>query len=127
MIPNLAPVVLDGSALDLAAVERVARFGAPVELAPGALETVDRSRRALEQAIAGGEVIYGVNTGFGSLAKQRLSGDELRAVQRNIILSHASGVGAPLPDEVVRGMLLCLAASLVRGLSGVRGCVLSAV
>lgn len=126
-MPERSPVLLDGAPLDVSTVERVARFHAPVELAPGVREALAASRAALEEVIESGEVVYGVNTGFGSLAKQRLGGDQLRAVQRNIILSHASGVGRPLPDDVVRAMLLCLAASLVRGLSGVRPVVVERI
>jgi histidine ammonia-lyase len=114
------PVVLDGGPLSIADVERVARLRAPVALAPAARAALERSRAALEEAIGAGEVIYGVNTGFGSLANQRIGGEELREVQKNLILSHAAGVGAPLSEDVVRAMSLCLVASLVRGLSGVR-------
>jgi histidine ammonia-lyase len=73
--------------------------------------------------MARGEVLYGVNTGFGSLAQQRIDDAQLREVQRNLILSHAAGVGDPLPDEVVRAMMILLCASLARGRSGVRPAV----
>src|SRR4051794_37812083 len=112
--------ILDGGALSIDTVERVARGGAPVVLGPGARERLTASRAALDGALDAGEVIYGVNTGFGSLARQRVEGDKLREVQRNLVLSHAAGVGDPLPDDVVRAMMLLLVASLARGLSGVR-------
>lgn len=115
-----ASLVLTGAPLQVADVERVARDRCSVELGAEALEKLERSRRALEQSIEAGGAIYGVNTGFGSLARQRLDGAKLRDVQRNLILSHAAGVGELLPEDVVRGMLLLLAASLARGLSGVR-------
>ncbi|MBL8760463.1 MAG: histidine ammonia-lyase, partial [Phycisphaerae bacterium] len=63
---------------------------------------------------------YGVNTGFGSLARKRIDADDLRELQRNLIRSHAAGIGTPLPSDVVRAMLLLTAASLARGHSGVR-------
>jgi histidine ammonia-lyase len=113
-------IVIDGGAVSIVDLEQVARRGARVVLGPNALGRLTRSRAALEQAIAAGEVIYGVNTGFGSLAQKRLDGEQLREVQRNLILSHAAGVGEPLPVDVVRGMLFLLVASLSRGLSGVR-------
>jgi histidine ammonia-lyase len=113
-------VTVDGGALSIGEVERVARGGAPVELGRGARERLSASRGALDAALGAGEIIYGVNTGFGSLARARVEGDKLREVQRNLVLSHAAGVGDPLPDDVVRAMLLLLAASLARGLSGVR-------
>jgi histidine ammonia-lyase len=113
-------LVLDGGALDARALVEVARAGRQVELGASARARLAASRRDLEQAIAGGEVLYGVNTGFGSLAQQRIEGDRLREIQKNLILSHAAGVGEPLPDDAVRAMLLVLIASLTRGLSGVR-------
>jgi histidine ammonia-lyase len=113
-------VILDGGALSIDEVERVARGGAPVAFAPAARERLSASRAALEGALGAGEIIYGVNTGFGSLARARVEGDKLREVQRNLVLSHAAGVGDPLPDDIVRAMLLLLGASLARGLSGVR-------
>jgi histidine ammonia-lyase len=98
----------------------VAREGRSVVLGEQALSNLARSRAALERALEGPDPIYGVNTGFGSLARKRIDDAQLREVQRNLVLSHASGVGDPLPDEVVRAMLLLLVASLSRGLSGVR-------
>ena len=70
-----------------------ARGPARVTLGPRAQAQLAASRGALEQAMARGEVLYGVNTGFGSLAQQRIDDAQLREVQRNLILSHASGVG----------------------------------
>jgi histidine ammonia-lyase len=113
-------VEVNGRATSIAEVVRVARGGAAVRLGPGARERLAASRAALEQALAAGEIIYGVNTGFGSLARTRVEGSQLGEVQRNLILSHAAGVGAPLADDVVRAMLFLLCASLARGLSGVR-------
>ncbi len=91
-----------------------------MELASAGRDRLERGRRLVEEAIAAGATIYGVNTGFGSLARVRLAGDDLATLQRNLIRSHAAGVGEPLPSEVVRATMLVLAASLVRGRSGVR-------
>jgi len=120
MLGDLPHLELSGEPLTFADVERVARGGARVELTPRGRERLLSSRTTLEAAMAGDDALYGVNTGFGSLAKVRISGDDLREVQRNLILSHAAGVGEPLPIDVVRAMLLLTAASLTRGLSGVR-------
>jgi len=79
-----------------------------------------RSRNVVEVAAASGEAHYGINTGFGSLARRRIETADVAELQRNLIRSHAAGVGEPLPREVVRGMMLLLSASLARGLSGVR-------
>lgn len=111
---------LDGGALSLEDVEEVARGGRSVEVGAGARKGVEAARRVVEALAAGTEPIYGVNTGFGSFAQRRIGADDLREVQRNLVRSHAAGVGPPLPDDAVRAMLLCLAGSLCRGRSGVR-------
>jgi len=72
------------------------------------------------QAMSDDQPHYGINTGFGSFSRQRISDTDLRDLQRNLIRSHAAGVGTPLPREVVRAMMLLLAASLTRGMSAVR-------
>jgi histidine ammonia-lyase len=85
------------------------------------------SRRVLEAALADGEPHYGINTGFGSLSRERIAGEDLRELQRNLIRSHAAGAGPPLPAETVRAMMLLLAGSLARGCSGVRPMVAEAI
>src|SRR5687768_7272852 len=116
----MAKLVLDGGALQMSDVVEIAREGRQLELGARARARLLASRRDLEHAIESGEVLYGVNTGFGSLARQRIEGDRLREIQRNLILSHAAGVGEPLPQDVVRAMLVLLIGSLCRGYSGVR-------
>ena len=113
-------VVLDGGALAVADVVAVARRGAPVALGPEARRRLEAARAVVEDVIARGEVVYGVNTGFGELSRVHISDGDLATLQQNLLRSHAAGVGEPLPDEVVRGMLLLLAASQARGHSGVR-------
>lgn len=120
-------VVLDGSALTPAMVEAVARGKIKVELAPAGRAKIDAGRRSLESLLSDGLPHYGINTGFGSFSRQRIGDDKLRELQRNLIRSHAAGVGAPLPEEVVRGVMLLLAASLTRGLSGVRPVVVETI
>jgi histidine ammonia-lyase len=113
-------LIIDGGPLAIRPLAAAARGRARVVLGTGALARLAASRQALEDALARGEILYGVNTGFGSLAQQRIDGDRLREVQRNLILSHAAGVGDPLPAAVVRAMMILLCASLARGRSGVR-------
>ncbi|MFO7180511.1 MAG: histidine ammonia-lyase [Pseudomonadota bacterium] len=117
---TIQEVVLERGALTLEEVERVARGGAKVALGPTALACLASSRATLEAALDAGEVLYGVNTGFGSLSQKRVRPPELREIQKNLLRSHASGVGEPLAPEIVRAMQLLLVASLCRGLSGVR-------
>src|SRR2546427_5350298 len=113
-------ITLDGHSLSIADVVAVARHGAPVALDAKALAAVQQSRKAVEAAVARGETIYGVNTGFGKLAHVRIPLDQARQLQLNLIRSHASGVGEPLPADAVRAMMLLRANVLVRGTSGVR-------
>lgn len=94
--------------------------GAPIPLDPAAREAVDRGAAAVAQVIASGESTYGVNTGFGKLASVRIDEGDLATLQRNLILSHACGVGAPLPEPIIRLIMAMKAASLARGASGVR-------
>jgi histidine ammonia-lyase len=115
-----ASITLDGHSLSIADVVAVARGYAPVALDPGALKAVTASRRAVEAAVSGGQTVYGVNTGFGKLAHVRIPPEQARQLQLNLIRSHASGVGDPLPADAVRAMMLLRANVLVRGTSGVR-------
>jgi histidine ammonia-lyase len=115
-----APITLDGHSLSIADVVAVARGHAPVALDRAALQAVTASRRVVEAAVSGGQTLYGVNTGFGKLAHVRIPADQARQLQLNLIRSHASGVGEPLPADAVRAMMVLRANVLVRGTSGVR-------
>lgn len=112
-------VTLDGSPLSFAQVEAVARQGAIVQIGPAAREALSRSRAGVESVLNDGLPHYGINTGFGQFSRQRIAPNDLQDLQHNLIRSHAAGVGPPLPAETVRAMMLLLAASLCRGLSGV--------
>src|SRR5947208_5947482 len=115
-----ASVTIDGLSLSIADVVAVARHGVPVALAPHALAAVTASRRTIEAAAARGDTIYGVNTGFAKLAHVRIKPEQTRELHLNLIRSHASAVGDPLPVDAVRAMMLLRAHVLVRGTSGVR-------
>jgi histidine ammonia-lyase len=94
--------------------------GAALPLDPSARAAVEQGAAAVSRVIAQGQIVYGVNTGFGKLASVRIPAADLATLQRNLILSHACGVGAPLPAPTVRLILAMKAASLARGASGVR-------
>ena len=121
------PVLLDGSPLTIAQVAAVARGSVAVALAPAARDRLAASRANLERLLDDGQPHYGVNTGFGSLARTRIPTDHLRDLQRNLVRSHDAGAGTPLPRAIVRGTMLLLAASLARGASGVRPAVVEHV
>ena len=94
--------------------------GAGVRLDPACATAIDASARAVEAIVAKGEPVYGINTGFGKLASVRIAPADLAQLQRNIVLSHAAGVGEPAPEPIVRLMLALKLASLAQGASGVR-------
>src|SRR5579863_5064623 len=111
---------LDGQSLSLAQIESVAIARAPVAIAPGARKRVRQSRTLIEEILAAGETVYGVNTGFGKLSDVRIAPDKLTELQINLVRSHAGGVGQPLSEAESRAMLLLRANVLAKGFSGVR-------
>jgi len=115
-----AQVVLTGSDLTVEEVAAVARDGASASFDPGAVERMERSRGVIEKLVAEGAVVYGVTTGVGALADRRIPLEDAAKLQENLLLSHAAGVGEPLPREVVRAMLLLRANTFGLGYSGVR-------
>ncbi len=94
--------------------------GAPVTLAAPAWDSVRASADAVGAIVASGRTVYGINTGFGLLAQTRIPAERLAELQRNLILSHSAGLGAPLSPKVVRLMMVLKAIGLGRGMSGVR-------
>lgn len=125
--PSSEPVVLSGGGLDPEAVYRIGVGGARVELDRDALDAVGRNRRALDAAIERGETIYGITTGLGALVRERIGREDAAAMQRDILRSHAAGVGPPLPREVVRAALALRLNGLLRARSGVRPLLLDSV
>jgi histidine ammonia-lyase len=125
--PTRRTVTLSGGALAIADLEAVARGHAEVVLDPAAERAMDAGRAGMLARASAGAPIYGVNTGFGSFAQVRVDGARLAQMQRNLILSHAAGVGDPLPQDVVRAMMCALAASLARNHSGVRPAVVRSI
>ncbi len=115
-----SPWTLNPGAIDLEQFRAVWRAPAPLALAPQAYEAIERSAAAVRAIVAKGEAAYGINTGFGLLAKTRIPDHQLEQLQRNLILSHSVGTGALLADPVVRLILLMKIGSLARGYSGVR-------
>ena len=115
---------IDGQRLDLKGLVEVARARRPVELSGDARAEMAVSRGWVEDAVAGkvgdGDPIYGVNTGYGSLARVRIPPDRLDELSRNLVRSHAAGVGAPVSREVARATVLLRANALARGRSGCR-------
>ena len=99
---------------------RAIYLGAAPRLDPAAHQAIAASAAAVERIVAKGAPVYGINTGFGKLASVRIAAEDLAVLQRNIVLSHAAGVGDAMPVSITRLMMALKLASLARGASGVR-------
>lgn len=119
-------VEIDGGSLTLEQTAAVAD-GDEVSVAVQALARVARARRFVESILERGEVVYGINTGFGALADVMIPPDKLRQLQVNLVRSHSCGVGEPLGEREVRAMMLQRANVLAKGFSGCRTSVLDSL
>ena len=99
----------------------------PIALDPASHRAIDRSAAVVQAVIDRGETAYGINTGFGALARTRIKNDQLTELQRRLVLSHAAGTGDPLPDFIVRAVLILKINGLARGFSGIRRSVIEAL
>jgi len=113
-------VVLTGNDLTFSQLYAVAAQHAAVSLATEAVTRMNASRAVVERLVASGKTAYGINTGFGKLASVRISSEQVRQLQINLVRSHACGVGTPLHETETRAMILLRANALAKGLSGVR-------
>ena len=111
---------LDGNSLTLEDVIAVARHGATCEINQEAKEAVEASRKIVDDIVREKRVVYGVTTGFGSLCNVSISPEDTTQLQENLIRTHSSGYGDPLPEDAVRAIMLIRINSLVKGYSGIR-------
>ncbi|MDR3721643.1 MAG: histidine ammonia-lyase [Candidatus Acidoferrales bacterium] len=116
----MSRIAIDGERLTLENLYSVAFDGAKAEIPPAARERMNASRAVIERLVEAGTAVYGVNTGFGKMASTRVSRDEIRQLQLNLVRSHACGVGAPPSEHAVRAMLALRANAIAKGFSGVR-------
>jgi histidine ammonia-lyase len=119
-------VKLDPTRIDLATLRRI-WAGASARLDDSSMQRVSEAAASVDRIVAGGETVYGVNTGFGLLASTRIPDDRLAELQTNLILSHSVGLGDPLPRHVTRLMIVLKLLGLGRGHSGVRPLVIEAL
>ena len=126
-LPAEAEIVLTGADLSIADVEAVARGGRRVKLGDEARARVAEARAVIERLVEAGEIVYGVTTGFGDLATTFIDPADSARLQENLLVSHAVGVGEPLPRDVVRAMLLLRANTLALGHSGCRPVVIERI
>lgn len=117
---------LDPTKIELATLRRI-WAGASARLDDNSMQRVAEAAASVERIVAGGETVYGVNTGFGLLASTRIPDDRLAELQTNLILSHSAGLGDPLPRHVTRLMIVLKLLGLGRGHSGVRPLVIEAL
>ncbi len=122
------PLILEPGGLSLSDLRRLYRQSqVSIRLAPGVREQVERAAELVARAAAGSAAVYGVNTGFGLLARERIAPAELRQLQTNLVLSHAVGTGPLLDAPTVRLILTLKINSLARGHSGIRASVIEAL
>jgi len=117
---------LDPATIDLATLRKL-WWGEAASLDDASMQRVAEAAASVERIVAGGETVYGVNTGFGLLANTRIPDDRLAELQTNLILSHSAGLGDPLPRHVTRLMIVLKLLGLGRGYSGVRRQVIDAL
>ena len=120
MTTAVCGVELTGNDLTFEQLYAVALQSEKVSLAPAAVERMKASRAVVDRLVASGETAYGINTGFGKLASVRISAEQVRQLQINLVRSHACGVGEPLSQTETRAMMLLRANALAKGLSGIR-------
>ena len=118
---------LNGQKLSLAQVVDIAGGEGHVSLSAAARERVEQSRRVVENIVAEGRTVYGVNTGFGKLSDVRIEPSQLRELQLNLVRSHSCGLGSPLSEAEARAMLLLRANVLAQGYSGCRPVLIEAL
>jgi histidine ammonia-lyase len=113
-------LLLDGSSLTIEGAYLAEKNRRKLSLSASAIRNMDRSRRQVEKWLAGDEVIYGVTTGFGEFATVKIPHEKIKQLQANLIRSHSAGTGNPLPDDIVRLIILLRANALAKGFSGIR-------
>jgi len=117
---HCSTLLIDGESLTIEDVVDVARRGREAQLSTEAEEKVNGCRAWVDKVVQGGELaVYGLTTGYGSLAEVSIPPDEVETLSRNMILSHAAGVGPALDEEVVRATMLIRANTLAKGYSGI--------
>ncbi|UCD11543.1 MAG: histidine ammonia-lyase [Nitrospinaceae bacterium] len=120
-------IILDGETLTLDEAVRAARSANRVALTADAKARVRASRAVVEKAVRDRRIVYGITTGFGAFSDVAISPSQARTLQKNILMSHAAGVGDPLPDDIVRLVLLLMINSKAKGYSGLSPATLKAL
>jgi histidine ammonia-lyase len=119
-LPSVRGLVIKPGEVSLSLLRTVVKYHMPISLDPGAYRKIDFAKKMVDTVIASGKTVYAINTGFGALAKVKIEPTQFERLNRNIVLSHATGVGKFLDDEIVRLIMLLKINALAQGYSGVR-------
>ena len=120
-------LILDGRSLTLRQVADYQPQKPECRLSDAARKRMAKSVSTINEVLASGTVCYGVNTGFGAFANRQISAEQTTALQYNLVRSHCAGTGEPLPDDIVRRIMLLKANSLAIGFSGIRDQVVDTI
>lgn len=116
----MSKVIIDGNSLTLEDLIKVSRENLEVEISEEAKKKIIQSRKIVDDFVKQEKIVYGITTGFGKFSDVKISKDETRELQKNLIMSHSVGVGNPLDEEISRGIMLLRANALAKGFSGIR-------
>lgn len=117
-------ITINGNNLTLERFMKVIRYKAKVKIDPRNIDRIEKARKYVVDIVNQGKPVYGINTGFGKLANVVIEKEHTRELQKNLLMSHACGVGEPFSEEVARGMMLLRINALIKGYSGIRYAVL---
>src|SRR5262249_51356384 len=109
-------IVLTGNDLTFEQLHVVVAHDEKVSLSPASIDRTNAARAVVDKLVASGKTAYGINTGFGKLASVRISAEQVRHLQVNLVRSHTCGVGEPLTRGETRGMIVLRANALAKGL-----------
>jgi histidine ammonia-lyase len=112
--------VLDGDTLSLEQLFHALEAHSPVTISKAGIERIRKSRSVIETILREGRIVYGVNTGFGRFSDVTISDEKIDSLQKNLVMSHATAVGEPFDDEIVRTAILLKINSFAKGYSGIR-------
>lgn len=112
--------VINPGQLSLLEIKKLIVSRSPCVLSDSSFDLIDKSHKTICKILESKQTVYGINTGFGCLANQKISSEDLKQLQRNIVLSHACGTGDLLSDEIVALILLLKINNLAQGYSGIR-------
>jgi histidine ammonia-lyase len=116
----MSHILVDGHSLTLEQFIDITRNHKTVKLSQDAVERVNKARALVDRFVSENKTVYGITTGFGKFSDVVINGEETKTLQRNLIISHSCGVGNPLEEEIVRGIMLLRANALAKGNSGIR-------